>query len=44
LLTASDGISQIVITTYEDELARRLEAQADHPVQLRVLRNAPAAN
>lgn len=44
LLTARDGISQIVITTYEDELARRLEGQADYPVQLRVLRNAPAPN
>ena len=44
LLTARDGISQIVITTYEDELARRLEAQADHPVQLRVLRDTAAPN
>jgi DNA repair exonuclease SbcCD ATPase subunit len=44
LLTAPDGIAQIVITTYEDELARRLEAQADHTVQLRMLRSAPAPN
>lgn len=44
LLTAGEGISQIVITTYEDELARRLEAQADHSVQLRVLGNPPARN
>lgn len=38
LLTSTTGITQIVVTTYEDELARRLEAQDDHPVQLRVLR------
>lgn len=44
LLTSTDGITQIVVTTYEDELARRLEAQDDHPVRLRVLRNAAASN
>lgn len=42
LLTADDGISQIVVTTYEDQLARRLEAEDDHPVSLRVLRSADA--
>lgn len=44
LLTSTDGITQIVVTTYEDELARRLEAQEDHPVRLRVLRNTAAFN
>jgi len=44
LLTSTDGIAQIVVTTYEDELARRLEAQEDHPVRLRVLRNTAAFN
>lgn len=44
LLTAGDGITQIVVTTYEDELARRLEAEEDHPVSLRVLRSADARN
>lgn len=44
LLTSTDGIAQIVVTTYEDELARRLEAQEDHSVRLRVLRNTAAFN
>lgn len=44
LLTADDGTAQIVVTTYEDELARRLEADDDHAVALRVLRSADAWN
>lgn len=44
LLTADNGISQIVVTTYEDQLARRLEAEDDHPVSLRVLRSADGRN
>jgi DNA repair exonuclease SbcCD ATPase subunit len=44
LLTADNGISQIVVTTYEDQIARRLEAEEEHPVNLRVLRSVGVRN
>jgi len=41
LLPAADGLAQILVTTYEEALARQLEERADHPVRLQFLEASP---
>ena len=41
LLPAADGFAQILVTTYEEGLARQLEERADHAVRLQFLEASP---
>lgn len=41
LLPAPDGFAQILVTTYEEGLARQLEGRAEHAVRLQFLEAAP---
>lgn len=41
LLPAADGFAQILVTTYEEGLARQLEERAEHAVQLQFLEASP---
>ncbi|MEZ5406627.1 MAG: AAA family ATPase [Acidimicrobiales bacterium] len=41
LLPSADGFAQILVTTYEEELARLLEEQGDHAVRLQFLEASP---
>ncbi len=41
LLPAADGFAQILVTTYEEGLARQLEERAEHAVRLQFLEASP---